>query len=227
MKTLSKHKTAPKRRPRKVREDLGRYVIENANGESAGDLSMLDDEDIFVARRRGELLKQPNRYRLIDAFAGAGGKTLGFSERFGHPFVSVWANDIDEDCCETYNANFGNHCVCGDIFNVLDDPNTKIPKADVVIGGPPCQGFSNLNQLKNVGVDPRRALWRGFMELIRRAEPEVFVMENVPPLLKSLEFLQISEAARKLGYKLRSQVLCAADYGVPQTRHRAFVIGMN
>ncbi|MBI4028182.1 MAG: DNA cytosine methyltransferase [Verrucomicrobia bacterium] len=184
-----------------------------------------DDEGVLRARLRGELLKQPKRYRLIDAFAGAGGKTLGFSEKFGHPFVSVWANDIDEDCCETYNANFGSHAVCGDIFKVLDDPNTTIPKADVVIGGPPCQGFSNLNQQKNLGVDPRRALWRGFIELIRRAEPEVFVMENVPPLLKSFEYREIAAAARKLGYLVRSQVLCAADYGVSQTRNRAFVVG--
>ena len=208
-----------------VREEVGVYaVIPNVRVEPTK-LVMLDDEAIYYARQRGELLKQPKRYRLIDAFAGAGGKTLGFSEKFGHPFISVWANDIDEDCCETYNANFGNHCVCGDIFKVLDDPATKIPKADIVIGGPPCQGFSNLNQQKNLRVDPRRALWRGFIELIRRAEPEIFVMENVPPLLKSLEYQQIVEAARKLGFKIRGQVLCAADYGVSQTRHRAFVVG--
>jgi DNA (cytosine-5)-methyltransferase 1 len=106
------------------------------------------------------------RFRLIDAFAGAGGKTLGFSEKFGHAFIPVWANDVDKHCVETYKANFGNHCVCGDIFEVLRDGSTHIPKADVVIGGPPCQGFSNLNQQKNIGVDPRRALWRGFMERV-------------------------------------------------------------
>lgn len=171
----------------RIREDSAVYVIEGNRRSAATPAASLDDEDVLNARLRGELLKQPNRYRLIDAFAGAGGKTLGFSAKFGHPFVSVWANDIDEDCCETYNANFGEHCVCGDIFRVLEDPKTKIPKADVVIGGPPCQGFSNLNQQKNLGVDARRALWRGFIELIRRAEPEVFVMENVPPLLKSFE----------------------------------------
>jgi DNA (cytosine-5)-methyltransferase 1 len=185
-KTLSRRKTSQKRRPYKLREDTAVYAVDSPAKVDASDAISPDDEAIYNARRRGELLKQPKRYRLIDAFAGAGGKTLGFSEKFGHPFVSVWANDIDEDCCQTYNANFGNHCVCGDIFSVLDDPKTKIPKADVVIGGPPCQGFSNLNQQKNLGVDPRRALWRGFIELIRRAEPEVFVMENVPPPLSTL-----------------------------------------
>jgi len=218
-------KSAKPKRHGRIHEKSAIYAIEKEDPPGLENTAVFDDEAVFNARRSGELLKQPKRFRLIDAFAGAGGKTLGFSAKFGHPFVSVWANDIDEDCCETYNANFGDHCVCGDIFKVLADPKTQIPKVDVVVGGPPCQGFSNLNQQKNIGVDPRRALWRGFIELIKRAEPEVFVMENVPPLLKSFEYEQIAEAARKLGYLIRSQVLCAADYGVSQTRKRAFVVG--
>lgn len=166
-----------KRRPRRssVRENTSAYG--------------LSEEAVYNARLRGELLASPLRFRLIDAFAGAGGKTLGFSKRFNHAFVPIWANDIDEDCTRTYNANFGNHCVCGDIFEVLRDPRTRIPKADVVVGGPPCQGFSNLNQQKNDGVDPRRALWRAFMEILERAEADVFVMENVPPLFRLQEYL--------------------------------------
>jgi DNA (cytosine-5)-methyltransferase 1 len=201
---------------RKVRRTS---VRENAS------IYRLDDEAVYDARQQGKLLADRLHFRLIDTFAGAGGKTLGFSEKFGHTFVPIWANDFDEDCVKTYNRNFGDHAVGGDIFEVLRDSHTAIPKADVVIGGPPCQGFSNLNQQKNIGVDPRRALWRAFMEVLERSEADVFVMENVPPLLRSLECAQITEFAQKRGFKIRSAQLCAADYGVPQTRRRAFIIG--
>jgi|GEM_PF-972722 len=77
-------------------------------------------------------------YRLIDLFAGAGGMTLGFSKTMGSNFVSVWANDFNADACRTYNANFGEHCYEGDILGLLANPNIEIPRADVVIGGPPC-----------------------------------------------------------------------------------------
>ena len=63
-----------------------------------------------------------------------------------------------------YNANYGNHCIVGDIIELLDDPTTVIPEADVVIGGPPCQGFSLLN--RNRDGDVRRSLWKPFMEIV-------------------------------------------------------------
>ncbi len=75
--------------------------------------------------------------------------TLGFSKAFGHRFVPVWANDFDKWCVQTYNENFGDHCVYGDVTEILSDPSMKIPRADVVIGGPPCQGFSLLNKQRN------------------------------------------------------------------------------
>ena len=66
--------------------------------------------------------------------------TLGFTKLTGHSFEPVWANDFNEFAARTYNANFGNHCTVGDIVNILQNPKTKIPKADVVIGGPPVKG---------------------------------------------------------------------------------------
>ncbi len=120
-----------------------------------------EDETAYEARCNGDMLKNKKRYRLIDMYSGAGGMTLGFSERFGQPFKSVWANDFNKFCAETYNENFGPHCVEGDIVDILNDPRTKIPKADAVIGGPPCQGFSLLN--KNRENDPRKELWRPFL----------------------------------------------------------------
>lgn len=165
------------------------------------------------------------KYRLIDLFCGAGGLSLGFSKEFGHSFEPVWANDFNQCAVNTYNKNFGNHCVEGNILDLLDDPNTVIPAADVVIGGPPCQGFSLLN--RNRDGDARRALWRPYMEVVRRSGACVFVMENVPQLLQSDEFNEIQEYASSMGYRIAKAKLCAADYGVPQIRYRAFIIGCN
>jgi len=182
-----------------------------------------EDEAAYRTRSRGKILKKRKRYKLIDAFSGAGGLSLGFSQRFGHIFTPVWANDFNKDCVETYNTNLGNHCVPGDIVEILADSKTEIPKADVVAGGPPCQGFSLLNK-KREG-DPRKQLWRPFLELVERSEARVFVMENVPQLLGSFEHGEIMGAAEALGFKVWGEKLCAADFGVPQTRHRAFIIG--
>ncbi|MBI5903359.1 MAG: DNA cytosine methyltransferase [Deltaproteobacteria bacterium] len=160
-------------------------------------------------------------FRLIDLFSGAGGMTLGFT--FGNSFEPVWANDNNKYAVETYNANFGNHCVLGNIVELLEDPNIEIPKADVVIGGPPCQGFSLLN--KNRDGDPRKQLWRPFLEVVERSGADVFLMENVPQLLGSSEHDEIRETAESMGFELARAKLCAADYGAPQTRWRAFILG--
>jgi DNA (cytosine-5)-methyltransferase 1 len=160
---------------------------------------------------------------VIDLFAGAGGMTAGFTKFMGHAFESVWANDFNKWAADTYNANFGQHCKYGDIVDILADPRTRIPKADVVVGGPPCQGFSLLN--KNRVGDPRKELWRPYMEVVERSGASIFVMENVPQILASPEFEMIKAHAEGLGFKLTYWKVCAANYGVPQTRWRAIVIG--
>ncbi len=182
-----------------------------------------EDEATYASRCSGELLKDPRRYRIIDLFSGAGGMSLGFSEVFGQPFQSVWANDFNQFCVDTYNENFAPHCVAGDIVEILEKKQIEIPQADVVIGGPPCQGFSLLN--KNRENDPRKKLWRPFLEVIERCGASVFVMENVPQLLGTFEHGEIVGAAESLGFKIWQEKLIAADYGVPQTRTRAFIIG--
>lgn len=169
-------------------------------------------------------MENNKKYKLIDLFCGAGGLSLGFSGAFGHHFEPIWANDFNQYAADTYNENYGNHCIVGDIINILDNPSVQIPKADVVIGGPPCQGFSLLN--KNRTGDVRRTLWRPYMEVVARSEADIFVMENVPQLLNSEEFHEIEKYAAKLGFThLAKAKLCAADYGVPQVRYRAFIIG--
>ena len=161
--------------------------------------------------------------KVIDLFAGAGGLSLGFSQKFGHEFEIVWANDADACALETYAINFGAHCVFGDILELLDAPDIEIPQADIVIGGPPCQGFSLLN--KNRADDSRKEMWQPFMEVVERADADIFLIENVPQLLGSPEYFAIEARAHELGFEIASAKLCAADYGVPQTRHRAFILG--
>lgn len=159
-------------------------------------------------------------YRLIDLFCGAGGMTRGFADV---GFRSVWANDFNEAAAETYRTNFSGHCVDGDLVEILESKSPCIPKADVVIGGPPCQGFSLLNKEKD--GDPRRQLWRPFLDVVEQSGAEMFVMENVPQLIGSVEHDMIVERAEELGFTLVAAKLLAADYGTAQTRLRAFVVG--
>lgn len=162
-------------------------------------------------------------YRLIDLFSGAGGMSLGFTDaRFGGGFESVWAVDHDSAAVATHNRNFGGHAVCADIEEWLSS-DKPIPQADVVIGGPPCQGFSLLNK-QRVG-DVRRQLWQPFMDVVERSGASVFVIENVQELYRSPEIEEITARAHALGFATKAAVLLAADYGAPQTRRRCVIVG--
>lgn len=182
-----------------------------------------DDEAIYRARKKGSIRESAGNYKLVDLFAGAGGLTLGFTDVFGQVFRPVWANDYNAPAADTYNANFGDHCTTGDILEIIENRIDEIPKADVVIGGPPCQGFSLLNKQRD--GDPRKQLWRPYLQIVEHTGAKIFVMENVPQLLGSEEHGEITDYATSLGFKMAFAKLCAADYGVPQTRWRAFIIG--
>lgn len=163
------------------------------------------------------------KYKLIDMFAGCGGLSLGFvHERFCGRFDTVYALDNDPASVETYARNFGAHVYCRNIEETVAEKH-DIPNVDVVIGGPPCQGFSILN--KDRDGDARRALWKPFMEIVALSGAEVFVIENVQYLITSPELDSIKSWAAKSGYETTEGILNAADYGTPQVRRRAFVIG--
>jgi DNA (cytosine-5)-methyltransferase 1 len=183
------------------------------------------EANVRVARSEGLLASKKRRPKLIDLFSGAGGLSLGFTSAFGHCFEPIWANDINKYAAASYNANFGSHCVQDDLNDVLNDCSFSIPQADVVVGGPPCQGFSLLN--KNRNGDPRKQLWRPFLEVVKRSNASVFVMENVRQLVGSPEHAKIVEVARNMGFQTHHAILCAADYGVPQRRFRAIILGCN
>lgn len=166
---------------------------------------------------------QQKKYKLIDLFAGAGGLTLGFTdERFCGEFDCVLGVDNDAAAVRTHNMNFGEHSLCANIEAWLKS-KPKIPKADIVVGGPPCQGFSLLN--KNRECDDRRGLWEPFMDVVELSSASMFVIENVQGLLKSPEFEDIKNRAKTLGFNVNAEVLNSADYGAPQTRKRTIILG--
>jgi DNA (cytosine-5)-methyltransferase 1 len=156
---------------------------------------------------------------MIDLFAGCGGMTAGFA---AEGFRPVRAVEWNLHAAATYAANFGaSHVVWGDLADWQ-----SVPRADVVIGGPPCQGFSQLG-LRDP-ADPRNQLWREYVRVVAAARPKVFVIENVDRFSRSPEFeLLLAEVkhGRLAEYTLAWDVLNAADYGVPQRRHRTFVVG--
>jgi DNA (cytosine-5)-methyltransferase 1 len=159
----------------------------------------------------------PDRYDLIDLFAGCGGMTRGFVD--SGRFRSIFAVESDPDAAATYRLNFGDH-----VAEALIEDVAVFPAASVVIGGPPCQGFSPLNR-NAVGFE-RRGLWREYLRALGQVDADVFVMENVPELLASAEYAAFKERAEaELGFVVEGDVLNAADYGVPQRRRRAIVIG--
>lgn len=161
-------------------------------------------------------------YKLLDLFSGCGGMTLGFSDsRFCGGFESVFAIDHDKAAAASYNLNLGNHGICGDIEEWVSGKH--IPHADIVIGGPPCQGFSLLN--KGRKGDARRALWQPYMDIVAMSGASVFIIENVQGLLGSPEHREIMQRAKTLGFLTTAALLNAADYGAPQTRVRAFILG--
>jgi DNA (cytosine-5)-methyltransferase 1 len=161
----------------------------------------------------------PKAYKLIDLFSGAGGMTLGFRAA---GFVPILAVEKETDFADTYRHNFGDHVIASDIAEIVDRGGINIP-ADVVIGGPPCQGFSNLTG--NRANDPRRAMWRFFMDVVASSGCKVFVIENVPNLLRSPEGEAIKRTALDLGFHIAWGILNAGHFGVPQNRRRAIILG--
>lgn len=156
------------------------------------------------------------KIQVLDLFSGAGGMALGFLQAGMEPVLAL---DSNAPAIATYRANFGDHAHCIDIRDV-----DTFPHADVIIGGPPCQGFSRLGKQARL-ARPENDLWREYMRCVEAVRPLVFVLENVPDFLKDPAYQGVVAEASRLGYAFVSNVLNAADYGVPQKRRRAILIG--
>ncbi|MGA9380312.1 MAG: DNA cytosine methyltransferase, partial [Phormidium sp.] len=168
----------------------------------------------------------------IDLFAGAGGFGLGFEMAGFSVPLSV---EIDAWACDTLRYNRPNITVIqNDICDFNKESSIKeicIFRPDIIIGGPPCQGFSVAGPAKKDPKDPRNSLFTNFAQWIKVLEPKAFVMENVKGLLsrKSSEGFKVIDIIKKtfqdIGYFVEVWSLNAAEYGVPQIRERIFIVG--
>lgn len=178
------------------------------------------------------------KYKIVDLFSGAGGFQIGFERS---DFEVIFSTDFDKDCEKVHMRNRPNTpFLCIDIYDlsssIIDkyiDPKTNI---DVLVGGPPCQGFSTIGKRissdpsKRKEFDPRNTLFREYVRVLNYLKPKFFLMENVQGLLtrdKGRIFEEIKETFKKTGYDFNYVVLNAADYGAPQIRNRVFFFGNN
>lgn len=171
------------------------------------------------------------QYSVLDTFAGAGGFSLGF-ELAGAK--AIGAIEIDSWACETFQFNHPHAEVMqGDITAMSDEEIvSRFGKfnPDIILGGPPCQGFSICNKNSGDPKDPRNSLFEEFIRVGRLLRPKVMIMENVPNLIKAktenkeLVVDIIANELRNLGYHVEYRILEATDYGVPQIRKRLVVI---
>lgn len=169
-----------------------------------------------------------HRFTIVDLFSGCGGLTAGFvsAQSCVASFEPVAAVEVDRDAAVTYAANFGPIVFHGDIAEWV---GMELPAADIVIGGPPCQGFSALG--KRDPEDDRNKLWRHYAEAVARIRPYYFVLENVPPFLNSTQFklfkIEMSSHGLLTDYTIEESPLTvvASEHGSAQRRRRAVVIG--
>ena len=171
--------------------------------------------------------------RAVDLFSGCGGMTLGFKMA---GFNSIFASDVDENAGKTFIRNFPNTPFkVADICQITKEDVDEVTGGiipDVIIGGPPCQGFSLANKRRGlIKDDPRNRLFYQFVKFINWYSPKSFVMENVKGLLSMQNGEVIKTIVEEFtnagaGYNVDYRILRASDYGVPQIRERVIIIGM-
>ena len=162
------------------------------------------------------------RFSYVDLFAGAGGWSVGF-EGAGYEHVRMY--DHNQSACATAEANFGRIVECADLSNPR---KLSFPKVDVVVGSPPCQGFSN--EGKKDPDDSRNSLVWAFLDIVEKIAPRAWIFENVPGFQRSYGgkwFQQIAARLNSSPYQWNHFILDAAAYGVPQHRKRFVIMASN
>lgn len=182
-----------------------------------------DTEDAMNTKTADTTPETP-RHTAVSLFSGAGGLDMGFVME---GFDILWANDLDADACETYRRNIGGHIVCGDIDKRMGELAQFSGKVDLLIGGPPCQGFSVAGKMNP--DDPRsQNVWR-YLKALEIVRPRAFLMENVKALGVLEKWGEVREkllrGMKDLGYNAAYVVVNASDYNVPQNRERVLFVG--
>ncbi|MEE0950631.1 MAG: DNA cytosine methyltransferase [Paludibacteraceae bacterium] len=170
----------------------------------------------------------PKKYTVLDLFCGCGGLSLGFEQAGFNVLAGI---DVWKDALVTYQANHKySKAIQADLMTLLPEEVSKTigtKSVDVIIGGPPCQGFSIAG--KRIIDDERNKLYKSFVRMVEYFKPKAFVMENVPNILTMGEGI-IREAIindfTSLGYNVCYDILLASNYGVPQNRRRAVFVGL-
>lgn len=163
--------------------------------------------------------------KLASFFAGAGGLDLGFQKA---GFKVIWANEYDKDIWETYQRNHSQTFL--DNRSIVDIPADDIPDCDGIIGGPPCQSWSEAGSMRGIN-DNRGQLFYDFIRILDAKKPKFFLAENVSGMLldrhrEALENIKQMFKNAGDGYELSFQMLNASDYNVPQDRKRVFFVGI-
>lgn len=170
-----------------------------------------------------------HKHKFIDLFCGCGGLSLGF-ELAG--FTAVAGVDFKEAAINTYRENFPNaKAICADISSIdkehIRERFEDLSEIDVIIGGPPCQGFSNANKNYVELDDPRNKLFFEFVKFVELIQPKVVLIENVPQIItknNGYAKKRIEEIFTGMNYHVTNEVLDASQFGVPQKRLRNFFI---
>jgi DNA (cytosine-5)-methyltransferase 1 len=185
-------------------------------------------ESVIREKIKQELeVKKTEKIKVVDLFSGAGGLTMGFHRP---EFEVLFGVEHDVHAARTYSANFKHQMFNEDIRSLNADTLVeKYGRADIVIGGPPCQGFSMAG--KRDTKDPRNSLFMDYLRFVSAFRPKYFVMENVPGILtmKTADGVLVSNIiateVENIGYNLKWKILLAADFGVPQKRRRVIFLG--
>lgn len=159
--------------------------------------------------------------KLISLFSGAGGLDLGF-QKAGYEILA--ANEFDKTIWETYEKNHEAKLLKGDICKIFSD---EFPECDGIIGGPPCQSWSEAGSLKGIN-DPRGQLFYQYIRILIDKKPKFFLAENVKGMMAKRHDIAVKNIVSQFeqaGYDVYIHLLNASDYGVPQDRKRVFYVG--
>ncbi|MDS3873942.1 DNA cytosine methyltransferase [Staphylococcus hominis] len=212
-----------------IGETLLKKLVSEINKLINIDISNIVELKKFCLKLRNEIStdKFKEKYTFVDLFCGAGGLSLGISQA---GFQSVLANDVDKTALRTYHFNHpeieGKNIILDGIENIVGNIKKYIEEdIDLVIGGPPCQGFSNANRQRIID-DPRNNLYKYYVQAIHILKPKAFIMENVRGMEKVAEQVISDVNSQNANYYISYKVLNALNMGIPQNRERLIFIGI-